>query len=40
MGTELKSLDSVGIGGAFPIEVSIRLKEIFEGVEIGSVCKN
>ena len=38
-GTELKSLDRVGIGGAFPTEVSIRLKEIFWGVEIGPVRK-
>jgi hypothetical protein len=31
-GTELNSLDWVGIGGAFPTEVSIRLKEWTLGV--------
>jgi hypothetical protein len=35
-GTELNSFDRVGIGGAFPTEVSIRLKEWTFGVAIGS----
>lgn len=35
-GTELNSFDKVGMGGAFPTDLSIRLKEWTSGVVIGS----